>query len=805
MSFSFVVAIADALPPFQACLEGCAFPWPVAIADGDAEGPWPRGRLARVGDAESSPSGPHATEQEGALLARLGLGLGFLLHSPGRSARGVEVRHAGGAVTVRVFALSSSEDYAIAVRFAASLASLANARVLPEHGVHGEPMEEAVSPAELVRLFDAGFADRHALEMSRGLHSSVGRSPIHIYTPSGWVRIPRSDDDTPELWQKTMVARLQRGEIAVGAKANDGIQELLFGAMLFTTAADGDISDKEQVAMGALAKSVPELRNADLEALLPRAVQALSSAHTHGEWVRRKAFVLAVEAVTRGNDGAYVPGDANFNSITALQQALAIPEAFAAAALFTARCKYVGGMVEDFIADTMVDAMLFVAAIDGEVSETELLTISLILATVPQFAGRNLAALLAGAAQRLKDGQTIFVHRLGLLPKFRDKTFTLACEVALAGGVTEATGRALAVLEQALPLTDHLANDVRGTFAAKYAAGLPQASTDPQDAPAPAARPAGARPPDVDLALVSLSAVGLREGAKRVAEGSFYFALLVTEKQGVIDVCSSKQPFLPHSVNELKAALASAGAVDRYALVYPGLSIALGTVIVVDSADRSKPQGVRTEQRYDASESPARLLGEPQVAGTSESLLFEPSHEGAAAFSIEAVHEGQRALEQAPWREPGAEWTFFECRFGEARFELSLLAAGASVAAGIWLGEGRLHVGSPEAFRAFIEAIAAHAGARAPAIAPPDAAHALRASVIILSTNAIRTDSGFLAHGGSWTVSKWTFAAAEESAEIYVNLQPTMKRGELRPKESTFDSALSVLARLVTSPQQRAL
>src|SRR4051794_3703451 len=87
--------------------------------------------------------------------------------------------------------------------------------------------------------------------------------------------------------------------------------ELYLGAMSIMAAADGAISPVETTMIRSLAATIPELEEAELTTLIPNATTAIRTAREQPEWVRKKAFVLGVEVVTRGNEAAYQEGDAN--------------------------------------------------------------------------------------------------------------------------------------------------------------------------------------------------------------------------------------------------------------------------------------------------------------------------------------------------------------------------------------------------------------------------------------------------------------------------------------------------------------
>ena len=767
MSFSFVVTARE-LPPFDRVLSGAALPWQVGMVDGTPADGWPKGRIAKIADASTARSGPQATAGEEAILTRLGLSLGFLLHAPGKSSRGVEVRRTGESVTVRLFSLASAEDYELAVRFASSLARLAGTTVAAEHGPDGRAVE-AMPPDELARVFDRAFADSHGREAAEGLFGMLVRATWHAYGPRGWVALPPAEGRTAAAWRDAAIAKLVSGEAPAPAAdaSRDAAARLLLGAMAFAVAADGNVSAVEQKALIALSMSVPELRGVDLTATIAAAAPELQRAESHPDWLRRKAYVLAIEALTRGNDGNYTP--LHIGIADRLRKVLALDEDFGAAAIAAARRKYVAGDVDASIVQTMVDAMLFVAAVDGNVSEAESLVLSLTLNTVPQFETHDAMALLRTAHGRLHEGVPALLARLKSFGKFKEKTYALVAEVAAAGTPNEATQQALLVLEHTLGTKGELVEQIRIAFAAKYASGPA----------APAARSATPAPRiDADSALLELAAEAVKEGQKQVLADVYYFAALVTERKGTRTTRIAKNGFLPHSVDELKELLATELAdAERYAITYPGLSFRLGgSVIVGEAGDRTRPRGVRLEQRYEQKtpSSASRLLGEPSPSPFCESFLYDvPPAADRIAFRIESTRTDDG-------------WTVHGCSLDGAAFELrqrtvSELKDRPGVPR-MTLAEGRLVANG-----AWLETFARRAGASAPGGKAVDGT----ASVVVLNERALREADGFLANCGTWIASKWTF----DGTEVYVNLQPSMKRGELRAKESGLAPVVAALAK----------
>jgi hypothetical protein len=260
------------------------------------------------------------------------------------------------------------------------------------------------------------------------------------------------------------------------APSSREMAELFLGAMSIMAAADGQISITETTIIRSLAAAVPELEDADLTVLIPNAATAIRQGAQFPEWVRKRAFVLGVEVVTRGNEGDYKDGDANSRGVTMLQRGLALPEDFTNAVLTTVKAKYQGGDPETGVLETMVDAMLFVATAT-RTSIGRLRRVASILEMVPQLAGREITSLfyvpniIAGKPLPMLEpaGPDDLATRLRKIPQFRDKTFVLATEVATALGMDLATERAFDVVEQSLATTKGLPSSAKTTWSAKYA------------------------------------------------------------------------------------------------------------------------------------------------------------------------------------------------------------------------------------------------------------------------------------------------------------------------------------------------
>jgi hypothetical protein len=159
--------------------------------------------------AQGGPSELYANPQQLELLTKMGSGASFLIHAPGRSSRGVDVRVGRGSVRFRMCSLASPEDYAIAIRLASAVGTLAGALVEAEHGPDGNEIDP-VAPTALAEIFDAAFVARNALAMA-----AIGASPAFIYTPRGWARVALGQERPDEATLHAVIDGLRRGDFLV--------------------------------------------------------------------------------------------------------------------------------------------------------------------------------------------------------------------------------------------------------------------------------------------------------------------------------------------------------------------------------------------------------------------------------------------------------------------------------------------------------------------------------------------------------------------------------------------------------------
>ncbi|MHB8879029.1 MAG: tellurite resistance TerB family protein [Myxococcaceae bacterium] len=249
---------------------------------------------------------------------------------------------------------------------------------------------------------------------------------------------------------------------------NDGNDAaVLLGSMLFAMGADGAVSGREKAALTLLCQTVPELRGVNLEPILLEAAAALRLAGGQPEWLRRKAYVLGLEVMVRGNGGKFTENDPNLRAASTLRVMLGLDEDFAAAALFPLRCKYVEGDIDDQTALTIAAAMLAVAAADGEVSPAELTAVVQVLKLISQFESRDAKPLLESGGRMVADLNGL-TARLRALERFRDKTYVLASEVAHAGGFGPKAQQVLSAIEKSMKLSEGLPAKASVLFGARY-------------------------------------------------------------------------------------------------------------------------------------------------------------------------------------------------------------------------------------------------------------------------------------------------------------------------------------------------
>lgn len=482
MSFSFTIA-APHPPPFTKILEAADVGEPVQLSGAGWTGDgWPKGLFAKIADAATTATPTEMTPDVEAALARAGLAGSFLAYVNG-SARGVDVSKNAAGVTYRVLALSSAEDYALAVRLAAASARLVSATVQAEHGpdaMSAEPAPATFSPDELTQRYGAKFAELNARQMGTWLAEDIASERTYwFFGPRGFVKLgPEDLAKVPKEQRFDAALTALRGERSTITQKSDARRDaiLLTAAMAFAAAADGKLDEAEARQLEAHFTTVKELAAFDAKQLLDGArtevtsideLRALSS-----PGLRRKAFVLAAEVIASAQNGAITgdPKDPNVQAICSLAKALDVERdpVFIAQVVRTVSAKYVKSDGDDGLARGLVCGMVLAAAADGHVDEREAAVLAGLARTVPELRARDFHTLVEDATKRIGEGTDKAFAALDVLAPQKNKAFALAAEVALVSGNGE-DGTLLPHLRDVLAPDADVADGAVATFAAKYA------------------------------------------------------------------------------------------------------------------------------------------------------------------------------------------------------------------------------------------------------------------------------------------------------------------------------------------------
>lgn len=478
MSFSFTIDRAP-LPSFLEIVAAADLGEPVQLAGAGWTGEgWPKGLYAKISDAAATPTSMELTPEIEATLARAGISGSFLAFVQG-CARGVEVAKTQTGIAFRVLALSSAEDYALAVRLAAATARLVKAQVQAEHGSDGAPVPPA-SPDDLLARFDAKFADLNARQMGTWLAEDIAQERTYYFQgPRGFVKLGPDDlAAVPKEQRFDAALAALRGEPPSITHATDARRDavLLTAAMAFAAAADGKLDDAEARQLEAHFQTVRELSTHPAKELLESAraeVKSIDELRTlSSAGLRRKAFVLAAEVIASAQHGAITgdPKDPNVKAIASLAKALDVEKepVFIAQVVRTVFAKYAPSAgADDTLARALVGGMLLAAAADGHVDAQEAAVLAGLAMTVPELKTRDFHELVDGATKRMSEGPAVAFGELGKLDASRNKAFALVAEVALVAGKGE-SGTLLPKLREVIAPDPDVADGAVATFAAKY-------------------------------------------------------------------------------------------------------------------------------------------------------------------------------------------------------------------------------------------------------------------------------------------------------------------------------------------------
>ena len=477
MSSTFAVETRSP-PTFTELLAAAELGEPLQLAGAGWTGEsWPRGLFAKVADAATVPSVIELTPELETSFTRAGLAGSFLAYVRG-SARGVVISRMPAGVTFSILALSSAEDYALAIRLAAAAARLANVKVRSSDDA--TPQGEEVTPDEALARFGPTFAEESARQVGTWLAEDIaeGRT-YHFQGPRGFTQLAPADlRDVPKDHRLARAREILAGDAtAHHATAADPRREsvLLTAAMVFAAGADGKLDDEEARQLEAHFATITELGRFPARELLDAVkseVPSIAALRELGSLtLRRKAFVLAGEVIASAQGGKLGgdPGDPNVQAITALAAALGLEgdQTFIARVVTAVMPKYAPSGVDDTVARSLVLGMLLAAAADGVVDAQEAALLSALARTVPELRARDVEALFTAARARMAEGLEVALGDLGTLGGNEDKCFALAAEVALVAGTGE--NPMLPRLRDRIGPSESYAECAIATFSAKYA------------------------------------------------------------------------------------------------------------------------------------------------------------------------------------------------------------------------------------------------------------------------------------------------------------------------------------------------
>lgn len=478
MSSTFAVETGT-LPTFTEMLAAADLDEPVQLTGAGWTGAsWPHGLFAKIADAATVPSAIELTPELEASFARAGLAGSCLAYVRG-SARGVVLSRTPAGVTFAVLALSSPEDYALAIGLAVATARLAGAKVRVFDDA--SPTVEEMIPEDALARFGATFAEEDARQVGTWLAEDVAEGRTYYFQgPHGFTKL--APQDLRELPKDRRLARAReilRGDVApIDVTASDPRREavLLTAAMVFAAGADGRLDEEEARQLEAHFATIKELGRYPARDLLDAVKTEVSGIEAlrelASETLRRKAFILAGEVIASAQGGKLGgnPSDPNVQAISTLATALGLDadQTFIARVVTTLMAKYATVEVDDAVARSFVLGMLLAAAADGHVDAQEAALLSALARTVPDLRSRDVEALFEAARARMNDGLDAALVDFGALGGHENKCFALAAEVALVAGHGEA-GTMLPRLRDHIRPEPAYADCAIATFAAKYA------------------------------------------------------------------------------------------------------------------------------------------------------------------------------------------------------------------------------------------------------------------------------------------------------------------------------------------------
>jgi uncharacterized tellurite resistance protein B-like protein len=122
----------------------------------------------------------------------------------------------------------------------------------------------------------------------------------------------------------------------------------------------------------------------------------------------------------------------------------------------------------------LLQGMMLMMAADGDIQNEELITLASFAATLPEFRGKDLNAVMRSAQTNLRKAKSLdeAVQALAAIQSeaIRNKLFVLAADLAMSSGdVDEGEERLLEALQKALRVPDELVKKSLEVLAVKYA------------------------------------------------------------------------------------------------------------------------------------------------------------------------------------------------------------------------------------------------------------------------------------------------------------------------------------------------
>ena len=202
-------------------------------------------------------------------------------------------------------------------------------------------------------------------------------------------------------------------------------------------------------------------------------------------------------------------------------------------------------------------------------------------------------------------------------------------------------------------------------------------------------------------------------------------------------------------------------------------------------------------ERSPQKESKADGAGSEQLTRTEVGVVpGESENWGYLGLKILKVHEQQKALDQAPWHEPGGDWTFVECaadKDASIRVVIgSRVRSTTKANIPMTWGEAFLAVSDPSVGAAFVEAFAKAFHQPLPPRQGDKPPGFLKLATAVLGSNLVRDPKGGFSAGrkGTWTTTKWFLQSDTAEAEVYFNFSAAAGRAEFSEKDQEYREEL---------------